>query len=132
MRPHDLRGRPGGAGAVGHPITDDGAAFVSVACAMTWARSVWWACGRPLGCARARARCWLAPFGSMVPDDVKKMANDEIAKFKAGEETIFTVFTGPLKDNTGADKVPAGTAMTDKDLLGMDWLVEGVEGSIPK
>ncbi|HUS17459.1 MAG TPA: BMP family ABC transporter substrate-binding protein, partial [Chloroflexia bacterium] len=74
----------------------------------------------------------LAPLGPMVPADVKTMADAEIAKFKAGEETIFTVFTGPLKDNTGADKVPAGTAMAAGDLLSMDWFVEGVEGKIEK
>ena len=72
----------------------------------------------------------LAPIGAMVPDDVKTMAEGEIAKFKSGEETIFTIFTGPLKDNTGADKVPAGTALTADDLLSkMTWFVEGVEGS---
>ncbi|HUP28221.1 MAG TPA: BMP family ABC transporter substrate-binding protein [Chloroflexia bacterium] len=75
----------------------------------------------------------LAPFGSMVPDDVKKMADDEIAKFKKGDETIFTIFTGPIKDNTGADKVPAGTVLTAEDLLSnMTWFVEGVDGTVPK
>ena len=72
----------------------------------------------------------LAPIGTMVPDDVKKMAEDEIAKFKSGEQTIFTILTGPLKDNTGADKVPAGTVLTAEDLLSnMTWFVEGVDGS---
>jgi basic membrane protein A len=74
----------------------------------------------------------LAPIGAMVPADVKQMADDEAAKFKKGDETIFTIFTGPLKDNTGAEKVPAGKAMTDQELLSMDWLVEGVEGTVPK
>ena len=32
------------------------------------------------------------------------MADDEAAKFKSGDETIFTIFTGPLKDQTGAEK----------------------------
>ena len=72
----------------------------------------------------------LAPIGPMVPDDVKSMAESEIAKFKSGEETIFTIFTGPLKDNTGAEKVPAGTVLTPDDLLSkMTWFVEGVDGS---
>jgi basic membrane protein A len=74
----------------------------------------------------------LAPIGPMVPDDVKSMANDEIAKFKKGDETIFTVFAGPLKDQTGAEKVPSGKSMTGDELLNMNWLVEGVEGTIPK
>ncbi len=74
----------------------------------------------------------LAPYGPMVPDDVKKMADAEIARFKSGEATIFTVFTGPLKDNTGKERVPAGKAMTAEELLSMDWFVEGVEGTVPK
>ncbi len=74
----------------------------------------------------------LAPYGPMVPDDVKKMADAEIARFKSGQATIFTVFTGPLKDNTGKERVPAGTAMTAGELLSMDWFVEGVEGTVPK
>jgi basic membrane protein A len=74
----------------------------------------------------------LAPLGSMVTADAKQLADSEIAKFKSGEETIFTVFTGPLKDQTGAEKVAAGKAMTDAELLSMDWFVEGVDGKIEK
>lgn len=72
----------------------------------------------------------LAPFGTMVPDDVKQLADDEIAKFKSGEQDIFTIFTGPINDQTGAEKVPAGTALSAEDLLAnMNWFVEGVEGN---
>jgi basic membrane protein A len=74
----------------------------------------------------------LAPIGAMVPDDVKKMAEDEMAKFKSGQETIFTIFAGPLKDQTGAEKIAAGKSMEGKDILSMDWFVEGVEGTIQK
>jgi basic membrane protein A len=75
----------------------------------------------------------LAPIGDMVPEDVKKMAEDEIAKFKSGDQDIFTIFTGPIKDQSGADKVPAGTTLTADDLLSkMTWFVEGVEGTIPQ
>jgi basic membrane protein A len=73
----------------------------------------------------------LAPIGPMVPDDVRAMAEAEIEKFKSGEETIYTIFTGPLLDQTGAEKVPAGQAMTDEELLSMNWFVEGVQGEIP-
>lgn len=74
----------------------------------------------------------LAPLGPMVPADVKQMAEAEIAKFKSGEQDIFTIFTGPIKDQTGAEKVPAGQALTADDLLSekMNWFVEGVEGTI--
>jgi len=72
----------------------------------------------------------LAPYGPMVPADVKAMADEAVAAFKKGDQTIFTVFAGPLKDNTGAEKAPAGRAMTPQQLLGMDWFVEGVVGSV--
>jgi basic membrane protein A len=74
----------------------------------------------------------LAPIGPMVPADTKALAEAEIAKFKQGDQTIFTIFTGPLKDQSGAEKVPAGKAMTAEELLNMSWFVEGVEGAIPQ
>jgi basic membrane protein A len=73
----------------------------------------------------------LAPYGAMVPDDVKALADESAAKFKSGEQTIFTIFTGPLNDQDGTEKVAAGTAMTGEELLSMSWFVEGVEGEIP-
>ncbi len=73
----------------------------------------------------------LAPLGPMVPDDVRAMAEAEAEKFKSGEETIFTIFTGPLLDQTGAERVPDGQAMTGEELLSMNWFVEGVQGEIP-
>jgi len=72
----------------------------------------------------------LAPIGPMVPDDVKQLADAEIAKFKSGEQDIFTIFTGPINDQNGAEKVPAGTPLSAEDLLSnMNWFVEGVEGN---
>lgn len=40
-------------------------------------------------------------------------------------------FTGPLADQTGAVKVPAGTRMTDDEIWNMGWFVQGVTGTIP-
>ncbi|MFZ5644491.1 MAG: BMP family ABC transporter substrate-binding protein [Bacillota bacterium] len=71
----------------------------------------------------------IAPFGPMVPEDVKKLVEDSKQKILSGQ---WDVFTGPIKDQSGAEKVPAGQKMTDKDMLSFDWFVEGVEGSIPK
>ena len=43
-------------------------------------------------------------------------------------------FAGPVNDNTGAMKVAAGTAMTDKDpaFNSVNWYVQGIDGSVPK
>ena len=73
----------------------------------------------------------LAPIADFVPDDVRSMAEDEIAKFKSGDETIFTIFTGPIADQSGQIRVPEGQSMTAEELLGMNWFVQGVEGEIP-
>ena len=50
---------------------------------------------------------------------------------RASNETSWTIFTGPLKDNKGADKVAEGVAMTGDELRGMTWFVAGVDGEIP-
>jgi basic membrane protein A len=73
----------------------------------------------------------LSPIGPMVPDDVKEMALAEAEKFRSGEQTIFTIFTGPLKDNKGEERVAEDVSMTDEELLNMSWFVEGVQGEIP-
>jgi basic membrane protein A len=39
------------------------------------------------------------------------------------------VFSGPIKDQTGTVAIPAGSTATDGQLLGMDWFVQGVQGS---
>ncbi|MCC6314033.1 MAG: BMP family ABC transporter substrate-binding protein [Thermomicrobiales bacterium] len=73
----------------------------------------------------------LAPIGSMAPDDVKAMAEAEIAEFENSEKTIFDIFSGPLKDQSGTEKVADGQAMTGDEILNMSWFVEGVEGDLP-
>lgn len=55
----------------------------------------------------------------------------DAAKAKMVDKS-WDVFTGPIKDQTGAIKVQDGQKLTDKELLSMDWLVEGVEGQISK
>ena len=50
------------------------------------------------------------------------------AKIKGG----YNIFTGPLKDNTGKEVIPAGKSATDEELLSMMYFVEGVDGVIPK
>lgn len=68
----------------------------------------------------------LAPIADFVPEDVEQLIETEKGRILSGE---LNIFTGPIKDQTGADKVPAGTTMTDDEILNMDWFVQGVEGS---
>ena len=41
-------------------------------------------------------------------------------------------FAGPINNQSGKLKVPAGKAMSDGEMLGMKWYVEGVQGKMPK
>lgn len=68
----------------------------------------------------------LAPYGPMVPKGVQNLVNAAADKLKKGEDTIFT---GPIKDQSGAEKVKAGEKLDEKELQGMVWFVENVVGS---
>lgn len=71
----------------------------------------------------------LAPYGPMVKDDTKKLVEEAKARIVKGE---WDVFSGPVKDQSGQVRIPAGQKMSDKDMLAFDWFVEGVEGTIAK
>ena len=43
----------------------------------------------------------------------------------------LSAFTGPMKDNTGKERLTAGKAISDADLSKMDYYVEGVVGKLP-
>ncbi len=68
----------------------------------------------------------ISPFGSMVP----KAVQDEVLKSKqdiaAGS---VVVFRGPVLDQFGKERIAPGITPEDKDLLGMNWFVQGVTGS---
>ena len=88
----------------------------------TWTNTpVWW--GMKEGLLQ------LAPIADFVPDDVKELVDTKKKEIVFGE---FDVFVGPIKDNTGAERVPAGVTMSDPDKLAFDWLVQGVVGTIPE
>jgi basic membrane protein A and related proteins len=69
----------------------------------------------------------LAPFGPMVPEEVKKIV---AAERKVIEEGKNPIFVGPLKDNKGKERLKAGEKMTDDAMLKFDWFVDGVAGSL--
>jgi simple sugar transport system substrate-binding protein len=68
----------------------------------------------------------MSPFANMPPE-VAALATATVEDIKSGKNKVFV---GPIKDQSGAVKVPAGTAMDDGALAGMQWLVEGVEGKL--
>lgn len=68
----------------------------------------------------------LAPFGSSVSTQTRDAIQVKETGLKDGS---FYEFTGPLKDQSGAVKVPAGTRLTLSDILTINWFVQGVIGS---
>lgn len=71
----------------------------------------------------------MSPLNAAVPADVAKLFEQKKADIIAGK---LKPFQGPIKDQSGAVKVAAGAQMADKDVHGMNFYVQGVEGTIPK
>ena len=71
----------------------------------------------------------LSDYGKAVKPETKKLVAAEKAKILSGK---WDVFYGPIKDQSGKVKVPAGKHLTDPEMLSMSWFVEGVDGNIPK
>ena len=70
----------------------------------------------------------LSPFTN-VPDDVKKMAEDSVAKIKSGE---LHPFTGPITKQDGSTVGEAGKSLPDEELLGMAYYVKGIDDKLPQ
>ncbi|GGY27533.1 BMP family ABC transporter substrate-binding protein [Pseudoduganella albidiflava] len=71
----------------------------------------------------------MSPLNTVVPADAAKLFEEKKAAFAAGTAVPFT---GPIKDQSGAVKVAAGVQMPMKELMSMNFYVQGVEGTIPK
>ena len=70
----------------------------------------------------------LADFGPAVPDDVVAMVNARKEEILAGN---FDVFVGPVVSQDGTVQVPEGEVASLGHILGVDYVLEGVEGSMP-
>ena len=71
----------------------------------------------------------IAPLSKKIPSDVRKMAEKARKAIAAG---TLHPFTGPINKQDGSPWLKAGQTAPDGDLLGMNFYVEGVEGSLPK
>jgi basic membrane protein A and related proteins len=71
----------------------------------------------------------IAPFGKNVPAEVQSKVNDLKAALKAGK---LDIFSGAIYDNNGELRVADGEVLLDEDILSMNWLVKGVNGTIPE
>ncbi|MCL4141548.1 UNVERIFIED_CONTAM: hypothetical protein GTU68_040510 [Idotea baltica] len=70
-----------------------------------------------------------AEYNATVPDDVKAAA--EVIKDGIVDGS-FHPFQGPINNQSGEEVVADGAVLDDDVLLGMDYYVEGVQGSLPK
>ncbi len=68
----------------------------------------------------------ISPYNKVIPDDVKKMADDIQKGYKDGS---YDIFKGPIYDQAGTLKVKEGETMKLADLAVIDWFVKGVESA---
>ncbi len=72
----------------------------------------------------------LAPYGPNVSAKTKAAITAKMAAMKSGK---FAVFQGPIYDQSGKLRVPAGKRLKVlPDLYSIQWLVKGVIGSVSK
>ena len=71
----------------------------------------------------------IAKFSKKIPEDVRKMATKARDNLAAGK---LHAFTGPINKQDGSAWLKAGQTAPDGDLAGMNFYVQGIDGSIPK
>jgi simple sugar transport system substrate-binding protein len=70
----------------------------------------------------------MGPFGKAVAAETQELMRKAQADMIAGK---VHPFMGPVRDNEGRERIPAGKTMTDEALSKMDYYVEGVQGKLP-
>lgn len=71
----------------------------------------------------------LSNYGPGVSAAAKAKADAALAAIKTG---TLHPFTGPLKKQDGSDALAAGVKISDKDLAGMNYYVQGIDAVLPK
>ena len=66
----------------------------------------------------------VAPFGDAMPAATRALVTASADRVGQG----FNPFTGPVTDNTGVVRIPAGQAWGGEQMGNFDWYVEGVIG----
>ncbi|HEV2065228.1 MAG TPA: BMP family ABC transporter substrate-binding protein, partial [Thermomicrobiales bacterium] len=73
----------------------------------------------------------LSPIADVVPAEVQREATALADEFRSGARGVTTIFSGPLLDQEGTERIAEGVSMTDEEILNMDWFVQGVLGELP-
>ncbi len=71
----------------------------------------------------------VAHFGPQVPAAVREEVLARQRDIAAGR---LNPFAGPIQDNRGRTVVPAGQSLSDEQILAMDFLAAGVQGTLGK
>jgi len=79
-----------------------------------------------LRCGMADGCMAMAPFGPKVPQDVQDLVMQKKAEIEAG---TLVVFQGPIVDQDGTIRVPAGEVLSADAMSSVDWFIKGVVGS---
>jgi basic membrane protein A and related proteins len=66
----------------------------------------------------------MSPYNKSLPADVVAAAEKIVAGYKDG---TYDVFTGPIADQSGAEKVAKGEKLPLDKLAVIDWYVKGIE-----
>ena len=67
-------------------------------------------------------------MGAAVPKDLQAMIQKLKKEIMDGK---LHPFTGPIVDQAGKERVPAGKTISDEDLEKMDYYVPGVDSKMP-
>lgn len=90
----------------------------------TWkSEEIWW--GIDKGVVN------IAPLSDKVPEEIRKMVEEEKARYLNGEVPEQYPFVGPIYDQQGNLVKAEGEVMTDEELLSMNFFVDNVVGEIP-
>ncbi len=68
------------------------------------------------------------PFSDLVPQDVQDLIADYKAQIISGE---YQIWEGPMYSQDGTLQIPAGEVRDDADIDQIDWLLQGIDGTIP-
>ncbi len=71
-------------------------------------------------------------FGPKVPQAVRNEIRARARDIAAGRLVPFKAGAAPVRDNQGRLRIAPGYALSDEEILHMDWLVQGVQGKITR
>lgn len=71
-------------------------------------------------------------FGSRVPQAVQQEVLARQKDMAAGQLQPFRASAAAVRDNTGHEAIARGQALSDAQILQMNWLVEGVQGKVAR